>query len=130
MTNIESSRMKKSLCEESMLLVANVIKFSSLSLANLSFGTTLRKTARADKNRVPLTAKLPSINNVSMVRPQLPRTKRSLQEPESNSSKPYSNSHFNIEPEKDNSSYNLIRENNIDERATEYIKRIHGKNRN
>jgi hypothetical protein len=53
--------------------------------------------------------------------PQLPRRQRS-QETESNSM-PYSSYFIDyfIDPEKDNSSYLNGRENNIDERATEYI---------
>lgn len=35
-----TSRKKKSLCEKSMILVANIIKLSSLSLGNINLGTT------------------------------------------------------------------------------------------
>ncbi|KAB1207944.1 hypothetical protein CJ030_MR7G026893 [Morella rubra] len=113
----EISRKKKSLCEKTVMLVANFTKLLSLSLASVSFGTSFKQPA-ADDNCVPETApKLPSMNISSV--PRLPRSQRS-QETESNS-KSYS---CLIEPEEHNSSY-VTRENNIDERAAEFIERIH-----
>lgn len=119
----EISRKKKSLCEKTAMLVANFTKLLSLSLASVSFGTSFKQPAADEYNCVPETApKLPSMNISSV--PRLPRSQRS-QEPESNS-KSYSCS---IEPEEHNSSY-VTRENNIDERAAEFIERIHERNRN
>jgi hypothetical protein len=101
MTN-ETSQKKKSLCEKSMMLVANIIKLSSLSLGSTIYGTTFKQPPI---DTVPATAKVPSAN-VSML-PQVLRSQRS-QEPESNS-KQY-DSYF-IELEKENSSH-VICENN------------------
>lgn len=77
MTN-EISHKKKSLCKKSMMLVANIIKLSTLSLASMSLGTTFKQPPI---DCVPATAKVPSVN-ASMV-PEFPRSQRS-QEPESN----------------------------------------------
>lgn len=119
MTN-ETSQKKKSLCEKSMMLVANIIKLSSLSLSSTIYGTTFKQPPI---DAVPATAKVPSAN-VSML-PQVPRSQGS-QEPESNSKQNYS---YFIELEKENSSH-VICENDIDERAADYIKRTHERNRN
>ena len=118
MTN-ETSHKKKSLCKKSMMLVANIMKLSTISLASMSLGTNFKQPPI---DCVPATAEVPSVN-ASMV-PEFPRSQRS-QEPESDP-KQYS---YLIEPEKDNSSY-VICERDIDEKAAEYIKRIHERNRN
>ncbi|KAK7848043.1 hypothetical protein CFP56_005592 [Quercus suber] len=102
-----------------MMLVANIMKLSTLSLASMSLGTTFKQPPI---DCVPATAKVPSVN-ASMV-PEFPRSQRS-QEPENNP-KQYS---YLIEPEKDKSSY-AICESDIDDKAAEYIKRIHERNRN
>ena len=95
------------------------MKLSTLSLASMSLGTTFKQPPIVC---VPATAEFPSVN-ASMV-PEFPRSQRS-QEPESDP-KQYS---YIIEPEKDNSSY-VICERYIDEKAAEFIKRIHERNRN
>ena len=95
------------------------MKLSTISLANMNLGTNFKQPPI---DCVPATAEVPSVN-ASMV-PEFPRSQRS-QELENN---PKQDSYL-IEPEKDKSSY-AICESDIDDKAAEYIKRIHERNRN
>ena len=115
MTN-KARHKRESLCEKSMDLIMNIIKLSSLSLARKSF-----RTARlpAKRNRVPVTGAV----TVSIPH-QLPAS-QALQEPE-NGSKSYS---YLIEIERKSPSYMIPEIENVDDRASDYIRGFHAKNR-
>lgn len=107
---------KKSLCEKSMLLVANIIKLSSASLASFSFGTSVYSLPMAGDNEkpgVPAGAKLATTKALlASQRPRRPRPQLQQEVPEQTGSRPYS------APE------------DIDVRATDFIRWKQEKNQN
>ncbi|KAM1170673.1 hypothetical protein ACFX13_021443 [Malus domestica] len=137
-----TSRKNKSLCEKSMILVANVIKLSSLSLGNIHLATTM---TRPPPNPAEAPAK---VTKVDVPDPQSPRSpQKRLREPE-NESKPFS---FVMQlPSTDQNTSTTIAAtsttstqssdacknskseagSDVDGRAEAYIKRVHGKIQN
>lgn len=109
-----------SLCEKSMKMVTNVIKFSSFSIAKRSLGTygppTVAKTYESMKGGIAVSK--------SPLLPQYPNQR--LQEP-LNASKPVG---YLIEPVEGNGFLSTIcEERTVDGKASDYIRRVHEKNR-
>ena len=113
----------KSLCEKSMKMVTNIVKLSSFSIAKVTLGTS--------EPYSPVTKKLVSFSGSVKVSngPPLPQFSGSqrAKEPESRSN-PIS---YLIEPVEGNmsSSYVIREETSVDGKASDYIRRIHAKNR-
>nr|XP_016503768.1 PREDICTED: uncharacterized protein LOC107821820 [Nicotiana tabacum] len=113
------SRSNKSLCEKSIKMVTNVIRLSSLSIARMSLGIQVQ----------PETVKTPVTGPATFVKgsttAQFPESLRS-QEPV-NIKKPIA---YLIEPVKNDKSMHVIHEkNSVDGRASDYIRKVHEKNR-
>lgn len=118
----KKKKKKSTLCEKSMLLVANIIKLSSIPLARIStFQTsTVYKLPAANKTGIrPSRAEVASTTKALLVpqRPRRQRTTSSSEAEEINGSRSV--------PHKDGPSYN-----DIDGRASDFIRRIHEKNLN
>ncbi|KAG5230071.1 Serine/threonine-protein kinase [Salix suchowensis] len=94
-------RNNNSICEKSMNMVVNIIRLSSFSIATMSL------------DHLPLMT-------------QIPGSRRSQES--HGSSKPIS---FVMQPDEGNGSSRVIHKENsfIDERASDYIRRVHEKNR-
>lgn len=107
---------KKSLCEKSMLLVANIIKLSYAPLASFSFGTSVyRSPVAAEKEKPGIPDGVKVATTKTLLVPQRPRrpSPQLHQElvPEKTGSRPYSSL---VETHKD-----------IDGRATDFIRWKH-----
>lgn len=114
------SRSNNSLCEKSMKMVTNVIRLSSFSIARMSLGIA---TQPAPVGKVP--ASYPATFIKGSPTAQFPESLRS-QEPV-NVKKPIA---YLIErTEGGKSSLNAINEKSVDGRASDYIRRVHEKNR-
>ncbi|CAK7322921.1 unnamed protein product [Dovyalis caffra] len=116
-------RSNNSLCEKSMKMVVNIIKLSSFSIAKMSLGTPSPPVVT--KSLVPGTGSVMVVNEPLLS--QIPGSQRS-QEPQG-SSKPIS---FVMQPDEGNGSSHVIHKENsvIDGRASDYIRKVHEKNRN
>ncbi|KAK2965162.1 hypothetical protein RJ640_005325 [Escallonia rubra] len=103
-----------------MMVVTNMVKLSSLSIAKASLGTP--GTPQSTKKLASVTGTGTVARNPSL--PQFPRTPRS-QEPQS-SSKPI----YLIQPDEGNvSSYVIDEEKSVDVKASDFIRKVHEKNR-
>ncbi|CAK9141412.1 unnamed protein product [Ilex paraguariensis] len=98
-------RRNKSLCEESMLMVTNIVKLSSFSIIKTSRGKAAPQPATKDVASVTSSVKLVDLG----------------------SSRP---SYLTELGEGDKSSYVVHEENNVDSQASDYIRKVHEKNRN
>ncbi|KAL9337816.1 hypothetical protein Peur_069585 [Populus x canadensis] len=112
-----------SLCEKSMKMVVNIIKLSSFSIAKMSLGTPSPPVATKSLAHVTGSVVVPKEPLLS----QIPGSRRS-QEPQG-SSNPKS---FVMQPDEGNGSSHVIHEDNsvINGRASDYIRKVHEKNRN
>ena len=112
----KKGRSNNSLSETSMMMVANIIKLSSFSIAQMSLGT-------APKKLPSLTGSNTILNN----NPSVPQFSGSLKSQEPHSvSKPVS---YLIEPVEGNGSlYVMPEEKGIDEKTLDYIRKVHEKN--
>ncbi|KAK4370862.1 hypothetical protein RND71_010337 [Anisodus tanguticus] len=112
------SRSNNSLCEKSMKMVTNVIRLSSLSIASMSLGIVTQ----------PAAGKMPTSGSAAFIKgpstAQFPESLRS-QEP-MNVKKPIA---YLIEPAESGKSLYAINEKSVDGRASDYIRRVHEKNR-
>ncbi|KAF8037203.1 hypothetical protein BT93_B0189 [Corymbia citriodora subsp. variegata] len=116
-----NKRSNDSLCERSMKMVTNILRLSSLSIASMSLGTT----SRPDLARSHSSAKDSSMMAEELAVWQFPGTRRS-QEPLSRS-KPIS---YLVELEDGTESAHVLRDDmNVDGMASDYIERVHKKNR-
>ncbi|KAA8540889.1 hypothetical protein F0562_024973 [Nyssa sinensis] len=115
----KKSRSKRSLCEKSMKIVANIVKLSSFSIAKISLGTA---------GPPPRTKNLASFDSDKVVNdPLLPRFPGSRSQEPQCSSKSVS---YLIEPIEGNEFVDVIcEEKSIDGRASAYITKVHEKNR-
>ncbi|KAK3031754.1 hypothetical protein RJ639_036634 [Escallonia herrerae] len=103
-----------------MMVVTNMVKLSSLSIAKASLGTP--GTPQSTKKLASVAGTATVARNSSL--PQFPRTPRS-QEPQS-SSKPI----YLIQPDEGNvSSYIIDEEKSVDVKASDFIRKVHEKNR-
>ncbi|TMW84931.1 hypothetical protein EJD97_024112 [Solanum chilense] len=110
------SRSNNSLCEKSMKMVTNVIRLSSFSIARMSLGIA---TEPSPGGKIPATFIKDSPTA------QFPESLRS-QEPV-NVKKPLA---YLIEPtENGKSSLYAVNDKCVDGRASDYIRRVHEKNR-
>ncbi|KAJ6676758.1 hypothetical protein OIU85_009981 [Salix viminalis] len=105
-------RNNNSICEKSMNMVVNIIRLSSFSIATMSLGSPCPPVV--SKRLVPVEA-----GSVAAAKEPLM----------TQSSKPIS---FVMQPDEGNGSSRVIHKENsfIDERASDYIRRVHEKNRN
>ncbi|MCD7461714.1 hypothetical protein HAX54_046874 [Datura stramonium] len=108
------SRSNKSLCERSMKMVTNVIRLSSFSIARMSLGMATQ----------PAAGKIPATLIKGSPTAQFPESLRS-QEPV-NIKKPIA---YLIEPDESGKSLYAVNEKCVDGRASDYIRRVHEKNR-
>ncbi|KAK6787702.1 hypothetical protein RDI58_016227 [Solanum bulbocastanum] len=114
------SRSNNSLCEKSMKMVTNVIRLSSFSIARMSLGIA---TEPAPGGKI--TASYPATFIKVSPTAQFPESLRS-QEPV-NDKKPIA---YLIEPtENGKSSLYAVNDETVDGRASDYIRRVHEKNR-
>lgn len=116
------SRSNNSLCEKSMKMVTNVIRLSSFSIARMSLGIATQPAPEP-------AGKIPSSYPATFIKgsptAQFPESLRS-QEP-LNIKKPIA---YLIEPtESGKSSLYAVNDKSVDGRASDYIRRVHEKNR-
>ncbi|EXB74732.1 hypothetical protein L484_011011 [Morus notabilis] len=123
---LSAKQKKKSLCEKSMLLVANIIKLSSLSFVTVSFNkkTSVRSTPKAVEKKRASSSTAKVAETMDSLVPECSRSQRS-KEPESGS-KPRS---CLMELPKKVSPLYVTREKeqDIDDRAADFIRRTHEK---
>lgn len=113
-------RSSESLCETSVKMVTNIIKLSSFSVAKASLGTSTRP--QSSRN---LSLNVGDDSYVVGPEPPLPRFPGSRRSQES--SKPIS---YLVEPGKGvGSAYLIHEEENVDSMASDYINKVHEKNR-
>ncbi|KAK3006898.1 hypothetical protein RJ639_015603 [Escallonia herrerae] len=102
-----------------MMVVTNMVKLSSLSIAKASLGTP--GTPQSTKKLSSVTGTATVARNLSVS--QFPRAPRS-QEPQS-SSKPI----YLIQPDEGNVSWYVKEEKSVDVKASDFIRKVHEKNR-
>ncbi|OVA09134.1 hypothetical protein BVC80_9097g233 [Macleaya cordata] len=122
MRNKQLRSKNESFCEKSMKTVVNIIKLSSLSLAQMSLMRTTSEQPPTSKTSTE--APLVPVPHHHQVHPGSQRS----QEPETGSSK--SSTYLLETYEGKGSSYVIGEGTNVDGRASDYIRRIHEKNRN
>ncbi|KAJ6760611.1 hypothetical protein OIU79_025449 [Salix purpurea] len=118
-------RNNNSICEKSMNMVVNIIRLSSFSIATMSLGSPSPPVI--SKRLVSVAAgSVPAAKEPLMT--QIPGSQRSQES--HGSSKPIS---FVMQPDEGNGSSRVIHKDQnscIDERASDFIRRVHEKNRN
>lgn len=114
-------RSSKSLCERSMKMVTNIVKLSSFSIANMSLGTS--RAPRSSRNHSLSVGHNPQVVDPEPLLPRIPGSRRRSQE----SSRPIS---YLVEPgEGVESTCLVLEEKNVDGMASDYINKVHKKNR-
>ncbi|CAN1836222.1 hypothetical protein LINPERHAP1_LOCUS34696 [Linum perenne] len=121
-------RSNNSLCEKSMKVVVNIIRLSSFSIAKMSLGTAGSGSGSPvlKRNLAPMTNS--AVATKEPLLPQIPGSRRS-QEPQTRSN----HKSFLMEPGKGNGSSScMVHEESsvIDGKASDYIRKVHEKNRN
>ncbi|KAJ6888594.1 hypothetical protein NC652_029620 [Populus alba x Populus x berolinensis] len=114
------NRSNNSLSENSMKVAVNIIKLSSFSIAKMSLGT--HSPPVVTKSHIPMTGSVMVANEPLLS--QIPGSRRSQ-----GSSKPIS---FVMQPDEGNGSTHAFDKENsvVDERASDYIRKVHEKNHN
>lgn len=115
---VSEDRNKKSLCETSMEMVANIIKLSSFSIAKKSLGIIEPPSPAKTLQTKPS-------SDMVVDKPQPLRTQKSVKP--KNSPRPT----YFLEPNGGNESQYIVHEEKspIDDRASYYIRKVHQKNR-
>ncbi|KAG5230078.1 hypothetical protein OIU78_029825 [Salix suchowensis] len=116
-------RNNNSICEKSMNMVVNIIRLSSFSIATMSLGSPSPPVV--SKRLVPVAGSVAADKEPLMT--PIPGSRRSQES--HGSSKPIS---FVMQPDEGTGSSRVIHKENsfIDERASDFIRRVHEKNRN
>ncbi|PON34162.1 hypothetical protein PanWU01x14_346560 [Parasponia andersonii] len=113
----DMERSEESLCEKSMKVVANVIRFSAFSIAKRSLGTTFESPV-APSGNLQTTRSFLTVPSKPLLRAQKPQI--------------MSNQTYLVKPEHktDNgsSSYVVKEDMNVDGRASDYIRKVRQKN--